>query len=136
MRLLESDAIPKIHPPDMCTTDHLDHKWSPERGTYPSGKVIRHVAACRQCNMERGLQEEIALTNAKQAGIKPGMIMIHRYVLFTNRVGWSAYKGEFTGIGEAIAKATEDHLEWFEVVDLMTKQIVATERGITKAGQL
>jgi len=39
-------------PDDMATLDHLDHKLSEDRGKH-AGEV-RHVLACRKCNLERG----------------------------------------------------------------------------------
>lgn len=41
-------------PPDMCTLDHLDPRWHPQRGTRASGRRI--VAACWACNNERDKQ--------------------------------------------------------------------------------
>lgn len=38
-------------PPDAATLDHLDDRWSPERGMHPGER--RRVAACRECNERR-----------------------------------------------------------------------------------
>jgi hypothetical protein len=44
-------------PPDIATTEHLDDKNSPLRGKFQG--QIRHVAACRKCNNERGVKNAL-----------------------------------------------------------------------------
>lgn len=69
------------------------------------------------------------------------MIMILRYIILAGPPsGWAGYVGEFADKDVALNHALDmmtkdDNLLWFQVVDLMTKQIVATERGLTKAGR-
>ncbi len=41
-----------------ATFDHLDDRFSPERGTYRG--VRRIVLACNQCNFERGRESMLA----------------------------------------------------------------------------
>lgn len=41
---------------NMCTLDHLDDRFSPERGKH--GGELRTVAACWQCNWNRNKQRE------------------------------------------------------------------------------
>jgi 5-methylcytosine-specific restriction endonuclease McrA len=43
----------KYQPDNACTLEHLDDKLSPERGKH-KGKE-RTVAACRKCNLKRGV---------------------------------------------------------------------------------
>lgn len=40
------------HPDNAATLEHLDDRFSPDRGTRAGD--IRRVAACRKCNQERG----------------------------------------------------------------------------------
>lgn len=59
MRLLKLPAKAKAHPDDLCTIDHLDDRYSAERGKH--GNEYRRVAACRKCNNERARAHEIEL---------------------------------------------------------------------------
>lgn len=49
-------------PDNLATLEHLDSRWSPERGVHPFKK--RHVAACRKCNNDRAIEE------GKNAGLE------------------------------------------------------------------
>ena len=60
MRLLEN-LPPKMkqQPPDMCTIDHLEPRWHPERGNFNGS--LRKVAACMKCNNDRDRQQLAAI---------------------------------------------------------------------------
>lgn len=60
MRWWNSDS-PEI-PGDAATLDHLDDRWSTERGMHPSGDV-RRVAAHKTCNEQRSLENERRVWN-------------------------------------------------------------------------
>jgi hypothetical protein len=47
------------HDPRLCTMDHLDDRFSEERGTHPG--EYRKVAACWKCNNERGQRRQAAM---------------------------------------------------------------------------
>lgn len=52
MRLLDTTGQNLSHQPkDMCTLDHLEPRWHPERGTHAGN--YRLVAACFKCNNTR-----------------------------------------------------------------------------------
>lgn len=46
-------------PLDLCTFDHLDDRYSPERGKHPN--TYRNVAACWDCNNKRNREREASL---------------------------------------------------------------------------
>ena len=45
-------------PKKLCTFEHLDDRFSPNRGKLPGQKRV--VAACAECNAKRGKESEIA----------------------------------------------------------------------------
>lgn len=49
-------ADPKFHPKNLCTVDHLDDRYSPERGAHQG--EFRRVAACGECNFKRAQKSE------------------------------------------------------------------------------
>jgi hypothetical protein len=51
--------------PTMVTLDHLFHKGDPRRKNAPRNGERRYVAACRQCNENRGKAHEITLGKAE-----------------------------------------------------------------------
>ena len=55
MRLLDLGTLRRAKklPHDMCTIDHLEPRWHPERGRYEGAGDFRLVAACLKCNNER-----------------------------------------------------------------------------------
>lgn len=59
MRLMPSGYIGAL-PPDACTREHLDDKYSPERGKHKGERRI--VAACHKCNAGRAAERTNALT--------------------------------------------------------------------------
>lgn len=44
--------------PRLCTLDHVDSRWSPERGKHNGER--RHVAACIECNKRRNDEDHAA----------------------------------------------------------------------------
>lgn len=56
--LLPPVAKRKKLPPLMATRDHLDDRFSPERGRQPG--TYRVVLACLKCNNERGAASQAA----------------------------------------------------------------------------
>jgi hypothetical protein len=59
--ILIKGNIPHVpDPPNRATIDHLDDRFSPQRGKMirNAPQTLRHVAACRKCNMERGKRSE------------------------------------------------------------------------------
>lgn len=62
----------KQQPENLATLEHMDSKWSQERGKHPGEQ--RHVLACRKCNWTRGRLEEAAqskeVLKARSMGIK------------------------------------------------------------------
>ena len=54
MDLIEGHT--KTPPPHMATFEHLDDRWSPERGKHPG--EFRVVLACLRCNNARNRQRE------------------------------------------------------------------------------
>jgi len=56
MRLLKMPAQAKVMPHDLCTLEHLDDRYSPERGKHFG--EIRVVAACWLCNHEQNKKRE------------------------------------------------------------------------------
>lgn len=47
------------HPPRMATLEHLDDRFSPNRGRFPAGER-RIVLACAKCNWEKGVESQAA----------------------------------------------------------------------------
>ena len=47
--------------PRLCTLDHLDDRFSSERGKHAG--EFRRVAACWQCNQDRGAESQIRIGN-------------------------------------------------------------------------
>lgn len=45
-------------PKNLATFDHLDDRFSPDRGSYGYGSQWRRVLACWLCNFERGRQSQ------------------------------------------------------------------------------
>jgi hypothetical protein len=60
-QMLNPETFPHIHPlpPDMATTDHLDDRFSPDRGKFPGQR--RRVAACWKCNNDRSRARQAEL---------------------------------------------------------------------------
>lgn len=65
-------SVKKKFPPEMCTIDHLEPRWHPQRGQF-NGEP-RLVAACLKCNNERDRQQHAQLPreliHAAAAGAK------------------------------------------------------------------
>lgn len=57
MQLLESYPPNGKLEADVCTLDHLFHRGHPDR-TKLTHDISRYVAACWQCNQDRGLEFE------------------------------------------------------------------------------
>lgn len=49
---------PDFRPANLCTLEHLDHSYSPDRGQHNGTR--RHVAACSKCNLEQSVAVERA----------------------------------------------------------------------------
>ena len=62
MLLQKMPAKAKLIPRDLCTLEHLDDRYSPDRGKH-EGK-IRVVAACRKCNSEQNRIRQETLDKA------------------------------------------------------------------------
>jgi len=74
MRILKMKPH-KPAPPDLCTIDHLEPKFHPQRGTFAGKMVLRRVAACRKCNNERDKEQQAKIPRhiiqkASHQGIK------------------------------------------------------------------
>jgi hypothetical protein len=44
--------------PRKATTEHLDDRFNPVRGKHGGSGAVRHVAACYECNFERGRESQ------------------------------------------------------------------------------
>jgi hypothetical protein len=55
--------IMKNAPDNLCTLEHLDDRYNPNRGTYPVGE-IRVGASCKKCNHDYNCARE------KEVGIE------------------------------------------------------------------
>jgi hypothetical protein len=73
MTLLLTNGKMRYMPPEMCTLDHLEPRWHPERGQHESD--LRIVAACLKCNngRDRELLKQIPpeLVRKASQGHKP-----------------------------------------------------------------
>ncbi len=56
MRIIQMPAKAINMPLDLCTLDHLDDRFSSDRGKHPNERRI--VAACWKCNFDRSQERE------------------------------------------------------------------------------
>ncbi len=50
---------PKFHADNLCTLEHFDDRFSPERGLHHG--EYRRVASCYKCNHEHGVQAQSSI---------------------------------------------------------------------------
>jgi hypothetical protein len=51
----------KPYPKNGATIDHLEDRFSPDRGKFHGTNTYRHVAACSECNGRRGAESQRAV---------------------------------------------------------------------------